>query len=352
MTACILKGLPSTFQRFQSGKMEDIKPRDSFFDNAKFFLITLVVMGHFLEPFVAQSFFLKAIYVFIYFFHMPLFVFISGYFSKNVVARQKELFTRLLFPFIVFQILYNVFYMLLGKKVSFGFFHYHWILWYFISLYCWRLVLPSFSKLKRPILISFLLAILIGYEKHVGTYMSLSRTFTFFPFFLLGYYAEKRHFDRIRANVNKRTSSIILLTAFLAVSFTLLYFPFDLRWLYGRYSYSYLNAPELYAGMYRLGIYVINGFLGIIFLCLIPAKKNALSGLGYGTIYVYLLHGFPALYLSAGLIRFPPSFLFDVLLIVSAVLTSIVLSTRATRRLARPLVEPELRWLFVPPSKE
>lgn len=64
------------------GKLEN-KNRDYFFDNIKGILILLVVFGHAIKPFMDANEIAKLLYCFIYFFHMPLFVFISGYFSKK-----------------------------------------------------------------------------------------------------------------------------------------------------------------------------------------------------------------------------------------------------------------------------
>ncbi|MBS7565356.1 acyltransferase family protein [Mucilaginibacter sp. Bleaf8] len=59
------------------------KTRDYLFDNIKFFLITLVVFGHFIESYITQNIYQKVIFICIYSFHIPLFVFLSGYFSKS-----------------------------------------------------------------------------------------------------------------------------------------------------------------------------------------------------------------------------------------------------------------------------
>ena len=57
------------------------KERDYFFDNLKAVLIFLVVLGHFLLPIHGESV-LVVVKRLIYVFHMPLFVFVSGYFAK------------------------------------------------------------------------------------------------------------------------------------------------------------------------------------------------------------------------------------------------------------------------------
>lgn len=48
--------------------------RDAFFDNAKLFLIVLVVFGHSMQPMTNDSEFMYSLYTFIYTFHMPAFI--------------------------------------------------------------------------------------------------------------------------------------------------------------------------------------------------------------------------------------------------------------------------------------
>ena len=56
--------------------------RYAYFYVLKFLLIFSVVFGHILENYIQNPFF-KSIYMFIYTFHMPLFVFITGFFAKS-----------------------------------------------------------------------------------------------------------------------------------------------------------------------------------------------------------------------------------------------------------------------------
>lgn len=58
------------------------KERDYFFDNVKAVLMFLVVLGHLLLPIHGESF-LVVVKRLIYVFHMPMFVFVSGYFAKT-----------------------------------------------------------------------------------------------------------------------------------------------------------------------------------------------------------------------------------------------------------------------------
>ena len=79
--------------------------RDTFLDNLKGVLILLVVFAHYLILYVEQnvaSLAVQTLCFFIYSFHMPLFVFVSGFFSKDVGKARETAFTRLLLPYFFF----------------------------------------------------------------------------------------------------------------------------------------------------------------------------------------------------------------------------------------------------------
>ena len=54
-------------------------------DVLKFVLIFTVVLGHIADYYAAESQVMQGLYMFIYTFHMPLFIFVSGLFSKRTV---------------------------------------------------------------------------------------------------------------------------------------------------------------------------------------------------------------------------------------------------------------------------
>ena len=84
--------------------MQGPENRVYLFDNLKALLIFLVVFGHALE----LAFFrrISIMYTFLYLFHMPLFVFCSGYFAKY---NPQKILTKLIAVYIVFQLLYILF---------------------------------------------------------------------------------------------------------------------------------------------------------------------------------------------------------------------------------------------------
>ena len=63
--------------------------RDTKIDSLKFLLVILVIIGHVVGPYktIQSNMIIKD---FIYLFHIPLFVYISGYLSKNQSFNNKR----------------------------------------------------------------------------------------------------------------------------------------------------------------------------------------------------------------------------------------------------------------------
>ena len=63
--------------------------RSRKWDILKFILVFLVVLGHAAEFFKTKSDFMNSLLLLIYSFHMPLFIFISGLFSKKTINEKR-----------------------------------------------------------------------------------------------------------------------------------------------------------------------------------------------------------------------------------------------------------------------
>ncbi|WP_369077386.1 acyltransferase family protein [Fibrobacter sp. HC4] len=64
-----------------------MQTRDKSLDALKYMLIVCVIFGHCLGNYYENSAICRGIYNFINLFHMPLFIFLSGYFSKIQLER-------------------------------------------------------------------------------------------------------------------------------------------------------------------------------------------------------------------------------------------------------------------------
>lgn len=91
------------------------KNRDYLFDNYKTLLILLVVIGHFIEPCYDNNWLLTGLKWLIVSFHMPAFIFISGYFSKKDLPITL-LIKKLLIPYVVYEVIYYLFIPMSSRK--------------------------------------------------------------------------------------------------------------------------------------------------------------------------------------------------------------------------------------------
>ncbi|TGE37560.1 hypothetical protein E4K67_12530 [Desulfosporosinus fructosivorans] len=269
--------------------MNTIKERDSYFDNLKFLLIALVVIGHTIEP-MTSSGTIQFLYILIYLFHMPLFSFVTGYFSKRY--SPTKLLQNVAIPYIVFQLLYFLFtrYVLGNIFITLSFFTPYWIMWYLLSLLMWQLVVPMF-QFRYSIIVAILIGILAGYDNSVSYFFSLSRTIYFFPFFLIGYKFNKDWFFNLMP-IKPRTIISILGLIGVSIGVYNLSDNIDLRLLYGSYSYTSMNLTIWYAGVYRLLLYAITTIISIFILYIVPSRTTFFTVFGSKTLNVYLLHGF------------------------------------------------------------
>lgn len=268
------------------------KKRDPYFDNAKFILMVLVVFGHFLQPFIHQHYVYTDIYYFIYIFHMPAFVVISGYFAKNYQQKKiKDQVLKLLVPYVLLQWFYSAYYSLIGlhKSFSFDLFTPQWSLWFLVSMFCWQMLLHLFGRLSAiwSLGISIGLSLLVGYISFVGRPLGLQRTFVFFPFFLLGYYLSQKDVRRLQTAKKSRA----LITLSLIYGFVYLGDVMNKYWVFGSKPYEdYLALPEL-GGAVRLLIFCIGVVAVFSFLVFVPTKETFYTQWGKNTLTAYLTQG-------------------------------------------------------------
>ncbi|MCM3571162.1 acyltransferase family protein [Neobacillus mesonae] len=276
--------------------MASSRGRSFYFDNAKFILIFLVVFGHVISPLKSSDDFLFSLYSVIFLFHMPAFILISGYFSKGFNKKGHLLKTakKVLLPYLIFQVIYSIFYYFNGDEpnLKFDLLQPHWTLWFLLSLFCWNLLLFIFARLGwAGLVIAAAIGIGIGYFDQVGSYLSLSRTFVFFPYFLLGYLLELKHLKVIK----KAKYSTFIGFSILLGTMTLIsaYFPKDaIPWLLGDTSFADMGVKGLGSGLIRASQYLVTLIVIYGFLAIVPKNGFKMTVIGQRTLYIYLLHGF------------------------------------------------------------
>lgn len=320
-----------------------MKKRDYFFDNAKFILMFFVVFGHLLKDFISDHEGILAMYKTIYTFHMPAFIFVSGFFAKGIYQKGYigKIAKKLILPYLIFQSVYSIFYFFLFHKNSLTVdpLNPHWSLWFLISLFFWNIMLLGFSKFRPAvgITIAFLLALLIGYVDWVSNYLSLSRTLVFFPMFLLGYHVNRESLNKLTTTTVRFTSLVVF--AIVLIGFYLLP-DINYKWLLGSKPYAELDTVNLLAMFKRLGFYSLSILMVTCFLSFVPKGYYFFTNWGKQTLYVYLLHGFFVRFFRESEVSDYFTSLENFILLAGiSLLLTILLSSQFVANLAQPIIE-------------
>lgn len=294
---------------------------------------------------------LYSLYTTIYLFHMAGFILISGYFAKGFrrPGYLAKIARKTLPTFFVFQLIYSIVQLsvsnIQGKDVSVDL---HFILsprftlWFLLSLFCWNLLLFLFARFRWwTVLVAFGIGIAIGYV-NVNTFLSITRTLVFFPFFLLGYYLKPEFFRRLRNTPWRILAGCILVTLFIAFY---IYSPANnTEWVAGAYSYTHMGLEEWHGGITRLIQYILMVLSVFSVLSLIPNKHFKATVLGTRTLYIYLLHGI----VIQAIRNFVPEGLYDrfsnniILLATFTLAVVFFLGSSWVKKLTRPFVEVRL----------
>lgn len=330
------------------------KERVAYLDNARYWVMLLVVIGHSLTQFVAMDS-ARGVYVWIYAFHMPFFILISGYTARRYMgdARQvRRIVSTLVVPYLIVEISMQMItrhytdepdpYMFLSPQ---------WLAWFMAALFVWRLTTPIWRALKYPITTSIAISLLVGLIE-VPNVLALPKILGFLPFYVIGLHMSRERFERL-ADTRIRIASALLL----AGSFVVCYLysaDWTLDWLLWkqRYDEDPLGATPLEGITQRAELLVVGLVLTFAALSLVPRRRSWTTLMGSRTFYCYLLHGYIILVLRYQFEVFDRIDRYGApaaaLTMVVAVVVANLLMTKLVSTVFRPVFEPRLTWLFRP----
>lgn len=346
-------------------KEKVVVQRDPWLDNIKGILVILVVIGHMTASMVQSSYTIEIIYKLINCFHMPCFMFLTGYTSKRRI-REKDygnVITRLLIPYLIVQFMLcafcglypNAMEQLPGQSAA----RFTWLipgyhLWYLFAMVVFCFVAPSLVEKfeKRPWLLltlAFLCSILIGYGSEV-IYLRITKNIAYFPLFLTGYYFRKEWLYQLRDKISLKIAAagVIALWLFLMIRYN------DRVYVnIFAMSKSYITYPESFNGFYPViarCVYLFGALIvGWAFMSLVTKRKTIFTRVGQYSLYVYILHGFCVIVLRTfSKYTFPvfPNINTPqekIIYLLGGVVLSFILASPPVVRIFRPAFEPRIR---------
>lgn len=272
---------------------KEIRSRDVKWDNTKFVLIVCVVTGHMIYLFLKDSVLAKGIYLWIYSFHMPAFIFLSGMFSKHAVEiKNKRRVLDYLGIYLFMKTLQSISNYFVNGKVIFHFFWEAGPGWYALAMAVYIFISSILKDVDKRKL--FFLAVLVGcmagYDNHLGDHFASSRIVTFYPFFLLGLYTEPNKIKKTMKRSKQIVSQIILCaTIIIALRYTEQFY-WLLKLFKGKYSYAQIGLVGLQGPMCRFFLYIGMVCMAYCICTVISPKEKWYSDIGRNTLPIFVFH--------------------------------------------------------------
>lgn len=285
------------------------------YDNMKAFLILLVVIGHMTTDYVSDARIVRWITLWIYSFHMPAFIFISGLMHKRYISEEKSLKgikgeTRLRWDKV-----WGFFFCAYGLKIFLQFTrtlmgqnpNWHWIEepgipWYLFVMAEYEVLfylMRNIDEKVKPwivILVAFAASAAVGYFPVIGDTFCLSRMINFLPIYAIGYYLDmKTVLTWFNNKWMSMAGGVIIITSLIICKFGKWGWYGWRKWFTGRRSYEFLqeffeNAIE--DGWWiRILVWIVALMLTFAILALTPDRDlGFITVMGARTLQVYFWH--------------------------------------------------------------
>lgn len=277
--------------------MDLTKTRVEKWDNLKCLLIFLVVLGHITDLFVDISPAADKMSLFIYTFHMPLFIFVSGLFcKKNVDLKRYDKIASYLIMYVAIKFIVAITKLIITKTISVSLFSESGVSWYAFAIFAFSLITILIRNIspKYILIFSVIFACLYGYTSDSPDILVVSRIIVFYPFFYLGYISDGEKITEFLSKKSVRIISAVIIVIYLVI---VIIFGDRLIWTtilsVGKYQYTRLPYWENFGGLLRLAWYAVVFLLGASIISLTPNRKIAkgfFSYIGKKSMQIYALH--------------------------------------------------------------
>ncbi len=277
-------------------EINKIGERDFLFDNIKAVMLFLVALGHTLEVYKSSGGLELNLMKYIYLFHMPVFAFVTGYWTKNTEKARATAVEKILIPYIIFQGAYIISANLLMKAgiatFNSSIFNGSLVLpssafYYLLAVFFWKILSPDILKLRYPLLTAFALGLLISITGQTDFHRGLGAVFSLLIFFVMGLLCDKKTISRIRKIPHWVSVCILLVSILPAV-----YLPYAIHSI--RMTYASVGFSITEGFLYRSVFYLTASVMGMAIINLMPQRELFISRIGKASILVYAISTFAA----------------------------------------------------------
>jgi hypothetical protein len=165
----------------------------------------------------------------------------------------------------------------------------YWLLWFLLSLFVWRTVLPFWSRLRFPLISAVLVTCIASALMTNGYFLAVLRTCVFFPFFLMG----AIYRERVMSLGVSRPSRILAVGCLIVGMYVAYrYQGFQVEWVYGAASFSALHVSLGTGIAFRTLLYIVSTVVVVAFITVMPRASTSLGSRAPLMLYAYLWHGF------------------------------------------------------------
>lgn len=276
-------------------------PYSCLIDNIKVLLIFLVVFNHIIAfNLVKVDTVVRYVWYAITIFHMPAFVFISGYLSKKPQNVLKN-FKNLLIPYVLGYTLTWYSQIWLGRSVDYEILRPTGsVMWYILALFIYRLTIEALGKIRFIVPLSILFALWAGTRPEFTTFLSSSRIVVFFPFFVAGYLWKSEYITAIRKFKGKWILVAISGVLLWAIPNYMIPNEMGIAIFRGNHGYQLCGLTDPQGVILRLLMYLVSFVVVYTMLALVPDIKLPLAYVGRHTMGIYFFH-YPIMIIMNGL---------------------------------------------------
>jgi len=277
----------------------DVQPptrahRDPWFDTAKMALVTLVVVGHSWKTLLAPGTGTDWAYDFLYTWHVPAFVLITGYLSRSFRWTPDKLWSlvrTVAVPYLLFEAALAWFrYRVGGVALNDLFTDPHWPMWYLAALFFWRLATPAILAIPGRLALPLAVAASLLGGLFAGQVFDAARILGLLPFFVAGLLLHEVDWARLRSPSLTPYAVLGVLALALVSRYTDVWGRTD--WYYYNARYDQLGVDPGRAIATRALVLVLGALGAFCFFVLLPTIGSWFARLGAATLVVYLWHGF------------------------------------------------------------